>query len=373
MKKYLKQITRVSLLLAILGSSTAFADSPVWGTYKVECPANSETYIGITTTRAPVFTGKVQSVQSGTTNIVAQGEPNWSVNQFVYVVGSQTNHYYLKFTSGELEGAWYDIKSNSSSDVEIEIGSAELAKIAVDDTFQIIPHWTMATLFPNGGGFARAESKRSSLNRTVLWKKTKYGENGLEYPKGENGAALAKYYYRKYEKIDSWLDINGNDASNVVVEPNTYFKAVQPATITSTVCYSAVVPMCATSFELFTLEDEAGKGAAQHIYISVPSAVDMKMSDLTEALIDSGYFSTSKNSRRADIIYVYNNEKVGSSLPPDQTISYRKNDSVSYWEDVNHENGDNYVLKAGSALKILKKATATPVTYRCKVKPSYLK
>ena len=91
MKKYLKQITRVSLLLAILGASTAFADSPVWGTYKVECPANSDTYIGITTTRAPVFTGKVQAIQSGTTNIVAQGEPNWSVNQFVYVTGSQTN------------------------------------------------------------------------------------------------------------------------------------------------------------------------------------------------------------------------------------------------------------------------------------------
>ena len=115
-----KLILFVGVFVGILSANIANAESPVWGTYKVECPANSDTYIGITTTRAPVFTGKVQSVQSGTTNIVAQGEPNWSANQFVYVAGSQTNHYYLKFTSGELEGAWYDIKSNGAYFAEIE-------------------------------------------------------------------------------------------------------------------------------------------------------------------------------------------------------------------------------------------------------------
>ena len=97
-----KLILFVGVCVGILSAQIANAESPIWGIYKVECPANSDTYIGITTTRAPVFTGKVQSVQSGTTNIVAQGEPNWSANQFVYVAGSQTNHYYLKFTSGEL-------------------------------------------------------------------------------------------------------------------------------------------------------------------------------------------------------------------------------------------------------------------------------
>ena len=126
----MKKITSLLALFAtIFSANFANAESPVWGIYKVECPANSDTYIGITTTRAPVFTGKVQSVQSGTTNIVAQDEPNWSANQFVYVAGSQTNHYYLKFTSGELEGAWYDIKSNGAYFAEIEIGSNELAKV----------------------------------------------------------------------------------------------------------------------------------------------------------------------------------------------------------------------------------------------------
>ena len=41
----------IAMLALMLSAISANADSPVWGTYKVECPANSDTYIGITTCR----------------------------------------------------------------------------------------------------------------------------------------------------------------------------------------------------------------------------------------------------------------------------------------------------------------------------------
>ncbi len=165
--KYIKFLTIVAFSSVISLLHATSVSSPIFGTYAVDCPANTDTYIGISITREPVFIGKVQSIQSGTTNIVAQGEPNWQSNQFVYVSGAQTDHYYLKFTSGELEGAWYDIKSNGAYYTEIEIGSNELAKVAAGDSFEIIPHWTLGTLFPNGGGLTAAPSLFTVLTKAT--------------------------------------------------------------------------------------------------------------------------------------------------------------------------------------------------------------
>ena len=285
--------TKIISILALIGLMfNANAESPVWGTYKVECPANSDTYIGITTTRAPVFTGKVQSVQNGTTNIVAQGEPNWSANQFVYVAGSQTNHYYLKFTSGELEGAWYDIKSNGAYFAEIEIGSAELAKVQANDTFQIIPHWTLQTLFPNGDGFVKATSK-STTGITKIYKYTKYENGEIIYPTGSNNAPLVEYYYRERSPYFAWMSDSSTIATYDVIEPNAVLIIRQPSKAPASVSINGIVPMCKTSLlvsNLSATEDTDN-------YFAVPSRSDMIVSDFNESLIDSGVLFLKQVSR----------------------------------------------------------------------------
>lgn len=362
-----KLILFVGVCVGILSAQIANAESPVWGTYKVECPANSDTYIGITTTRAPVFTGKVQSVQSGTTNIVAQGEPNWSANQFVYVAGSQTNHYYLKFTSGELEGAWYDIKSNGAYFAEIEIGSAELAKVQANDTFQIIPHWTLATLFPNGGGFTAGKTIATS---TQLRKYTSWTESdGLSVPVGKNRAFSATYYFRKSGTKSAWCNSSNKSVNDEVLEPHTFFKVNQPNELGSTTAsYNGVIPMSKQSIEVF-----ANANVDQDIYFTVPSAVDMTVSEFTASLVETGVFTSTQTLTSIDTLIVYNNETAKLRPAPDLICFHRAKGTKQMWCTSAGTNVDNYVLKAGSVVILRKKASASDFSQRVVFNPTYVK
>ena len=371
-----KLILFVGVCVGILSAQIASAESPIWGTYKVECPANSDTYIGITTTRAPVFTGKVQSVQSGTTNIVAQGEPNWSANQFVYVAGSQTNHYYLKFTSGELEGAWYDIKSNGAYFAEIEIGSAELAKVKADDTFQIIPHWTLATLFPNGGGFTKATKLSPTAGATILRKYTKYTDEGIQYTIGTNKLPSVGFFYRSFGTKQTWMDTDLNEVNDAVIEPNAVIKVVS-STNKDIATYNGVISKCATSFEIFTsIKDNVVQ--SQDIYVATPSAVDIELKELTDALIGTtenpGPFEASKKlvPSAVDTILVYDSKEGVKDALPAKKFFYRNFNTTKKWLDSDLSDADEVTLKSSTAIVIRKKAGADTTYSRVTFRPSYL-
>ena len=56
----MKLIAKILSFVSICALSiSADADSPIWASYKVECPSDSEVYLGIISTRASVFTGTV--------------------------------------------------------------------------------------------------------------------------------------------------------------------------------------------------------------------------------------------------------------------------------------------------------------------------
>lgn len=373
--KLLPSISTLILFCSALGANCGFAatvETPVFGIFSGEIPANSEAYIGITATRAPVFEGVVESVNASSSKIVAGGEPAWSANQFVFADGVQPEHYYLKITSGELEGAWFDISSNDAFSVAIEIGAGEISKIAKGDSFQIIPHWTMATLFPDGGGFSKATKISATAGATMLYKYTSYGTDGLEYPIGVNSASMQRFYYRERGDVNNWCDADKKDASNVFVEPNAVFVAVQPDN-SCTYSYSGNIPMCATSFVLFTLDN--GEGVQdQEIYIPVPSAVDFELNELTSTLIDSGAFtpSTSVASSPVDIIYAYENKSADLNLTPDNSFFYRMRGTTNKWLDKDKQDAQTYKLSAGTVLVFRKKAAGEEFSIRCKFTPNYI-
>ncbi len=86
-------IAAVSLL--VLASSTR-ADSVVTdvvGFTTTSCLTNSDTLVAMPFTRPQAFVGSVVSVAGSTLTI--SGSPGWTTNQFVYVAGTQPNHYYV--------------------------------------------------------------------------------------------------------------------------------------------------------------------------------------------------------------------------------------------------------------------------------------
>ena len=355
------------LSVAACGVYAVSATSPVFGVYKVDCPADSDTYIGIPATRTPEFSGVVEGIQTANFKIVAKGEPQWAANKFVYSAGSQPNHYYLKFTSGELEGAWFDIKSNDAYSLEIEIGSAELAKVAAGDSFQIIPHWTLATLFPNGGGFIAGKTIATS---TQLRKYTSWSESdGLSVPVGKNRAFSATYYFRKSGTKSAWYNSSNKAVNDEVLEPHTFFKVNQPNELGSTtVSYNGVIPMSKQSIEVF-----ANANVDQDIYFTVPSAVDMTVSEFTASLVETGVFTSTQTLTSIDTLIIYNNETAKIRPAPDLICFHRAKGTKQMWCTSAGTNVDNYVLKAGSVVILRKKASASDFSQRVVFNPTYVK
>ena len=112
MKALFAVFAAVFICVCVSADTTVY--TPVYGVSSVSCPANADTFITIPFTRPAEFSGKVQSaaMNGEYLDVVVAGEPHWSANQFVYDSASQRNYYYLKFTSGNLEGAWYNVSIN---------------------------------------------------------------------------------------------------------------------------------------------------------------------------------------------------------------------------------------------------------------------
>lgn len=359
-----------SAALAALAASASAADasSQVFGAYNMTCAANSQKYLSIPLTRSPAFAGKVERAPSGA-EITASGNAKFTAGGFVYKAGSQPNRYYLKFTSGELEGAWFDISNNSAYSVEIDIGSADTAKVAAGDSFEIIPHWTLATLFPKGAGFVKSTSKTLSLTScTSVGKFTAQESDGsITTPVGVVSAPVKTYLYRQYGNVSAWVEKSSPTVSrnDDIVEPNAVLLIKQPASAKASITFSGKVPMCATSLEIARLSE----GSEQDNYVAVPTCTTVKLSSLTAALVESGAFeATGENAAEPADTVVCCGDGAAEYF-------YMTSSSGGAWEcddaKLQTPAGDK-VLKACAALKIRKSSTGAVEVRRIKIYPDYI-
>jgi len=111
--------------------------------------ANSDSYVFIPFKRTPAFAGAASGT-IGSVNpneIPVTGTP-FTVNQFVYVSGTQPNHYYVFLNSGTKAGSYYTVTGNTTSGVTIDPNGDVLSTAIVNGTtFQIIPYDTFGTIF----------------------------------------------------------------------------------------------------------------------------------------------------------------------------------------------------------------------------------
>lgn len=341
--------------------------SGVFGAYQIECPADSDTYISIPVTRPAEFSGIVEYVQNSASKIVAKGEPNWAVNKFVYSAGTQSNYYYVKFTSGALEGAWFNVLSNTEYALELEIGEAELSKVSAGDSFEVIPHWSLSTLFPDGGGFTPNSTRNYGGGASQLYKYTSFENGKIIAPTSKNNSATSIYYYRTYNNANSWMS-GSTPKPDDIIEPNTFLFVRQPATESATISINGGVPLCATTIELANLDTEGDTDN----YISVPSAVDIKLSDLTASLVDSGIFAprVGRAYSPVDTLFVYDNSMPGKNQSATKVYYFREYNGERHWYQ-GSTICDSDVIKAGTAIVIRKLKTGEIEAFRGTYTPSY--
>jgi len=162
------KILRLLFAAILLGSSLAraqVAGSAITGLSRITLPGLSDTVLACPFARPAAATGEVLSA---TGNVVTfKGPTGWTANQFVNG-GTVTDHFYLLVQSGPKEGAAYAITANDSNTMTLDLDGDTLTSLAADDRLSIIPHWTLATLFPDGAACTSRRS-RATGNPRVLF------------------------------------------------------------------------------------------------------------------------------------------------------------------------------------------------------------
>ena len=352
--------------------------APVFGSMSFACAPDGDSVVSFPVSRIPAASGVVESVDAGALTIVSKDALSGGENAFVYDSAANPDHYYLKFTSGALEGAWFDVSANTSQSVSVKIGASDISSVEKGDSFEIIPHWTLNSLFPNGGVLKKNDVPAKGVKCSIVAKYTYYDESGtLVVPKGVNNAYQKFFYYRQYGNDVGWRERrSGNlDCGDQIIEPNSFiilrhFEEGEPATLKISGC----VPQCATAVEVVGLSD-----SNQENYAAMPSCCDISLSSLTASLVDSGLFAASTGAvRPADALLLYDNSAFDKYKAPTETFFYYAGAlSPRGWYKVgsgspSQRKADDYVLKAGSALVILKKSDGTDTFLRIKYKPPYI-
>ncbi len=146
-----QKLLRSSLFAAVAMTFSAQAEvtAPV-GYVELMISAEADTPFTIPMNRPKEYAG-LYSAQSGNTVTIANND----LTAGAFDEGLQHKRYYILFTTGTLSGRSFDIVSNTVNTITVaQEGLENLEEIIANpsalNNFEIRPHWTLGTLFPNG-------------------------------------------------------------------------------------------------------------------------------------------------------------------------------------------------------------------------------
>ena len=290
MKMLLPSLLLPSLMGIALstGISQGSVSSNPIGFNKVTLTGNANTMVSLPFTQKAVFTGKAGTV-------VDAGGDGFSVGEDAVVtpagtsisLGSYSSTHYVRFSSGNRDGYYYEIASNSATTLTVMANGDDLSQLAVDDTFSIIPHWTLDTVFPGGEGVYETLFSFNPLTQVFIPDVNSSGEN----------LALDTFFY----KGGVWCradDVNGNYDGEILY-PNTMFVVRHRQAGDTTICASGVVPMGKHVLQF----DVLASGKNDH-WISLDRPVPTTLAQSN--LVESGAFLESTFSfNPVDVLFVY--------------------------------------------------------------------
>lgn len=347
----MKSVVLFTLPLLLLPSLSQAVEVQVGTTspvgYKViNCPQNSDTIVSV-----PFIDDKqsIKAAVSGTVTLAGTSPDNTVTFQTAgadpYTVDQFKDFYYVRFTTGLLEGSVYQISTNTAAEMTINLDGDNGGLIAEGDEFRIYKFWTLDTLFPPATQYTFESSPTAFM--TLAYSLLMTYDKGL----GINRAPSNSYYIFEgvWRKVGSsnpvgetilWPDDpiivrhNGNVSKNTKYMPNGYVDFHRKFSI-----------------PLLTQTD-----SQRDNYISIPRPVDVKLKDL--GLIESGAFVISTGNRayqRGDQLFMYDNELIAHNKSASRIYFHN---GTNWVRNSDLQNADDDVLKAADGFVIRKKATA---------------
>jgi uncharacterized protein (TIGR02597 family) len=346
----------LSVLLGLVLSSYGDVASRIVGYNVVDCPAGSDTIVSVPFCRPASFSGAVSGTPAASgsaVTITPAGNPVFAAGEFT------TEAHYLRFLGQGGRSGWiFEVTSNNAGTVTIDAAGEDLADVVQGDRFEVVPHWTLATLFPP----ATQATIHESANKLSIGRKTRV----LFFDVTTEGIDLApdRIYFLT---ADGWFHSAAGleEADGVTVKPGQPFVIRHPATES------------ATKFIPHQVVVQADHGAplrtraagSQDNVVGLVRPVPVKLSELDLGAVFTESASNDSGNR-ADELLVYDNVAAAVNKQPSATYfrvsgEWREDDGGTF------PNADNTTVLPSTGLVVRKAATTGGETLRWLNTPRY--
>jgi len=316
-------------------SAQSVSTTPV-GAVTTTVKANSDERAGIVLQRASLFTSKVSSVASGTI----------TVSGTISSLGSQTK--YVKFTSGAQLGQWFTLTASSSSTLTVAENLATLGVVA-NDTFEVRPFWTLATLLPAGGGLPVSTDPFSPASFVFFNDPSAVGIN-LSAP------ASYFYYAGDPDFPAGWVNSDGYvPADNAIINPDVSIIFRNGTSQNKSFVTVGEVPAVKTGI---TVVAKAAASQDNVIYNPYPAPIVLKNAGF---LSNNAVRPSSDPFSPTDQLFVYNVGATGVNGAAAKVYFYYAGDPdfPAGWVDADgYVDASNATIPAGAAF-ILRKGSGS--------------
>ena len=351
---------KLSLCVAI-AEDVAFEVSEPSGYTSVTCLTGSDTIVSI-----PFIdeTNSLSSKVSGVVSLTGTSPSNTASFDLDGVTGLVSNFYkdkyYLRFTSGLLEGSFYQVDSNAADNVTLKLEGDNGALIAANDEFVIYKFWTLDTLFPPATQTTVVGSTDpfQTLNYTLVYRH----DEDLD---GLSAAPTVAHYILN----NDWYRVGGGLSGAEVIWPDQYLIIRHNAAVATPTIYRPKGKV--DVHHQFSVPLRTLTTGPQDNHVAIPRPLDLKLKDL--GLIESGAFVSSANNfpfNRRDQLFVFDNttshiNKSGSRIYFYNGSNWIKNGS-------GFPNADDDIIKATEGIVIRKYKTTDGASSIWHNYPSYV-
>lgn len=343
----MKKILHLSLLALSWGGALAQTTTAPIGFNTVTCLPNSDTYCSVPFAQSWDFQGLVSgtpTVTGGTATLTPQSAVTWTTDQYASL-------YYVRMLTGTKAGMYFQITTNATGSVTVDLAGGDLAGVANGDSFAISKFWTLATLFPP----ATQTTIIASTNTLGSGRRTELLIPDL-FSSGTNLAPTRKFFINAGVWKEATTGFPVSD--NFILVPDSYFIVRHNnvnITVATTFTASGIVELNPVSMPLATLS--SGK---QDNPTTTGRPVPVRLADLD--LINTASFVGSAGTlgnQRRDELFVYDNSSAIVNRSP--SASYFYNTATSNWRQATtgFPVADDVLIDPGVGILIRKYQTAS--------------
>lgn len=301
-----------SLAITGLGfAQTTAATDPV-GFVTVGVPASTDAPMSLPLHRPSALHTTVVTVAGNVITVTA----TLTANQ----LATNPSSYYVRVvtSNGAVKGGWYDITANtatsgSNATITVDQGGSQTlqaAGLAANDVIEVVPYWTLNTLFPNGQGLTATTSIFAPQDEVGFMPDGVAGVN-------QQPASLNMYANDPGDGFVGWFDAGSFTATgDNPISPDSYIM-IRNVGSAKSLSVTGAVPMSPAMSAIGRLQN----GQPQDNFTANPFPVPITFSQ--SKLFESGAFAPTPNIfNPQDQLLVYDGSEVGPNSQPSAVYIY---------------------------------------------------